>query len=68
MQKITLHPQARTEMFNSAIYYDDCRDGLGTEFLEELESTFSLIKSRSVRIASIRKTLASWVSHGKQGT
>lgn len=45
MQKIILHPQARTEMLDAAIYYDDCRGGLGTEFLDEVETIFSLIKT-----------------------
>ena len=45
MQKIIHHPLARAEMFDAAIYYDDCRGGLGTEFLDELEAAFSLVKA-----------------------
>ena len=32
-------------MFDAAIYYDDCRDGLGTEFLDELDAIFGLVKA-----------------------
>ena len=45
MRKVILHPEARTEMFDAAVYYDDCRVGLGTEFLDEVETIFSLIKT-----------------------
>ena len=47
MQKIDLHPLARREMFEAAAYYDDCRDGLGTEFLDDVETIFSLILAHS---------------------
>jgi len=45
MPKIILQNEARAEMFDAAIYYDDCRDGLGTEFLDDLEETFVLVKT-----------------------
>jgi hypothetical protein len=32
-------------MFDAAVYYDDCRGELGSEFLDEVEAMFSLIKA-----------------------
>ena len=55
MQKIVLHPGARTEMLDAAVYYDDCRAGLGIEFLDEVERVFSLIKTHPALGRAMRR-------------
>ncbi len=38
-----LHPQAEVELDDSVAYYDECEEGLGLEFLEEVYSTIGRI-------------------------
>ena len=37
------HPEAKRELEQAIAYYEDCQDGLGTEFLEEVYSTIQRI-------------------------
>ena len=37
------HPDAKKELAHAIAYYEDCREGLGSEFLEEVYSTIQRI-------------------------
>ncbi|MBU0700647.1 type II toxin-antitoxin system RelE/ParE family toxin [bacterium] len=41
--KYSFHPSARTELNDSINYYEDCHQGLGLEFAEEVYSTIQRI-------------------------
>lgn len=41
--KLILDPAANAEMREAAIFYEDCREGLGQEFLEAVEAAFHQI-------------------------
>jgi hypothetical protein len=34
--RLRLHPEAEEELFRDAAWYDDRRDGLGDEFLDDV--------------------------------
>lgn len=42
--KLALDPAAKEEMRQAALFYEDCRDGLGTEFLDTVESAIEQIR------------------------
>ena len=42
--RLVLDPLARAEMWEAAQFYDQCREGLGVEFLDAIELAFELIK------------------------
>jgi hypothetical protein len=42
--KILLDEAALSEMWDAARFYDSCRDGLGTEFLDAVEEAIERIK------------------------
>lgn len=44
MGKVIFHPAARAELLAAAEYYEQCRGGLGKEFLAAVENTVSCIK------------------------
>jgi toxin ParE1/3/4 len=37
------HPYAKKELAQAIVFYEDCQEGLGTEFLEEVYSTIQRI-------------------------
>ena len=41
--KFTFHPEARIELDNSVDYYEEQREGLGLEFLQEVYSSIQRI-------------------------
>ncbi len=40
---LIFHPEAKRELEQAISYYEDCQEGLGTEFLEEVYSTIQRI-------------------------
>lgn len=44
--RVVLDPSANEEMREAAAFYEDCRDGLGLEFLDAVELAFSEISDR----------------------
>lgn len=44
--KMVLDPSANEEMRDAAFFYEDCRDGLGREFLDAVELAFCEIARR----------------------
>jgi len=44
LRQVEYHPEAKLEIRNSAIWYDDKANGLGLEFLLELRNAESLIR------------------------
>ncbi len=42
--KLILDPEAKAELRQTALFYEDCRDGLGLEFLEAVESALDQIR------------------------
>lgn len=42
--KLVLDPEAKAELRQAAVFYEECRDGLGQEFLDALESAFDQIR------------------------
>jgi toxin ParE1/3/4 len=44
-KKIAYHPEAETEIIESAEWYENQRLGLGDEFLDEIENAISRILS-----------------------
>ena len=44
--KLVLDPSAKSEMREAAFFYEDCRRGLGREFLDAVELAFSEIARR----------------------
>ena len=42
--KVRLDPAAKLEIRQAALFYEDCRDGLGQEFLDAVESAFEQIQ------------------------
>ncbi len=36
---VSFHPEAKTEMFESAVYYQDKSPGLGFDFINDIENT-----------------------------
>lgn len=44
--KMVLDPSANAEMRDAAFFYEDCRDGLGQEFLDAVELAFGEITQR----------------------
>ena len=41
--KLFLDPEAKAELRQAALFYEDCRQGLGQEFLDAVESAFDQI-------------------------
>jgi hypothetical protein len=41
--RLRLHPEAEEELFRDAAWYDDRRDGLGDEFLDDVYRWFDAI-------------------------
>ncbi|MFH1024620.1 MAG: type II toxin-antitoxin system RelE/ParE family toxin [Planctomycetota bacterium] len=39
MSQVIFHPAAQEELLAAAVYYENCRRGLGAEFLSFVEST-----------------------------
>jgi plasmid stabilization system protein ParE len=52
--KVRLDPAAKLEIRQAALCYEDCRDGLGLEFLDAVESAFEQIQ-RHPRVWRILK-------------
>lgn len=52
--KVRLDPAAKLEIRQAALFYEDCRDGLGLEFLDAVESAFEQIQ-RHPRVWRILK-------------
>lgn len=44
--KLVLDPAAKAEMREAAFFYEDCREGLGQEFLDAVELAFAEIVQR----------------------
>ena len=44
--RILLEAAARSEMWAAAQFYDDCREGLGVEFLDAVDEAIAKIKFR----------------------
>jgi hypothetical protein len=44
--RIVLDPAAAAELREAAVFYEDCREGLGREFLSGVEDTFEAIVRR----------------------
>jgi toxin ParE1/3/4 len=44
--RIVLDPAAAAELREAALFYEDCREGLGHEFLLSVEATFDAIAHR----------------------
>ncbi len=42
--KLVLDPEAKAELRQAALFYEDCRDGLGLEFLGAVGSAFDQIR------------------------
>ena len=42
--KLVLDPAAKAEMREAALFYEDCRDGLGHEFLDAVDTAFEQIR------------------------
>ena len=38
--RLVLDPEAKAELRHAPLFYEDCRDGLGEEFLDAVESAF----------------------------
>ena len=45
--KVLLDPEANREIRQAADFYEDCRQGLGQEFLDAIESAFDQIQQHS---------------------
>ncbi|MDP3091986.1 MAG: type II toxin-antitoxin system RelE/ParE family toxin [Nitrospira sp.] len=41
--RVRLDPAAKSEIRQAALFYEDCREGLGREFLDSVESAFEQI-------------------------
>jgi hypothetical protein len=44
--RVVLDPAAAAELHEAAVFYEDCREGLGQEFLAGVEETFDAIARR----------------------
>jgi len=44
--KLVLDPAAKVEMREAAFFYENCREGLGEEFLDAVELAFAEIAQR----------------------
>ncbi len=44
MKRLIFHPAARKELRDAIIFYNDRRDGLGGEFLDEVQATIGRIR------------------------
>jgi toxin ParE1/3/4 len=44
--RVVLDPAAAAELREAAVFYEDCREGLGLEFLVSVEATFAAIAHR----------------------
>lgn len=42
--KLLLDPEAKAELRHAALFYEDCREGLGEEFLDAVELAFDQIR------------------------
>lgn len=42
--KVRLDPAAKLEIRQAALFYEDCREGTGQEFLDSVESAFEQIQ------------------------
>lgn len=42
--RVRLDPAAKLEIRQAALFYEDCREGLGQEFLDSVESAFEQIE------------------------
>ena len=62
------HPDARKELAQAIAYYEDCQEGLGSEFLEEVYSTIQRIltfpKAWSTLSENSRRCLANRFPYG----
>ena len=41
---VRLDPAAKQEILQAALFYEDCREGLGQEFVDSVESAFEQIQ------------------------
>jgi len=44
--RVVLDPAAAAELREAAVFYEDCREGLGQEFLADVEASFDAIARR----------------------
>ena len=44
--RVVLDPAAAAELREAAVFYEDCREGLGQEFLASVEAAFDAIARR----------------------
>ena len=44
--RVVLDPAAAAELREAAVFYEDCREGLGQEFLASVEAAFDAIVRR----------------------
>jgi hypothetical protein len=52
--KLVLDPAANKEMREAAFFYEDCRKGLGEEFLDLIEESFGQIAFNPLRWRILR--------------
>lgn len=60
MKSVRFHPQAEAELSSSVAFYDQEREGLGTEFGEEVARAVAFVTVHPDAGTPIRKKLRRW--------
>ena len=55
--RVVNHPEAEQELEEAALYYQDCAEGLGEDFLDEFENTIRRIVESPERWATIQENV-----------
>lgn len=55
------HPHAETELVESAQYYEQQMDGLGAEFLDEIDTAISTIQEAPTRWAIVESDVRRYI-------
>ena len=61
--KLELDPEAKAEMREAALFYEDCREGLGQEFLDAVELAFARIAERPMTWRILKGRFRRYLAH-----
>lgn len=53
--RLRLQPEARDDIREARLWYDEQRDGLGREFVEEVETVLGAIRSNPARFTVVHR-------------
>ena len=61
--RLILDQEAKAEMREAALFYEDCRDGLGHEFLDAVELAFAQIRKHPTLWRILKEPFRRYLVH-----